>query len=202
VYKRQDQERRSERSVPASGEASVEAAPEIAVCVSGCLAHLYVEGEREPIPLESLRQRLPGLVAALTAHPGIGFVAARLASGETVALGAEGLRNLDTGHVAGTDPLRGYGDPARWSPELARLARSASSGDLILNGTWFADQRKIVVFEEQTSSHGGLGGPQTDPFLLAPVEWATGAADLRSPEALYAHFRANLPRIPGSEKSH
>jgi uncharacterized membrane protein YvlD (DUF360 family) len=197
-----DQELRSQRAVPTRTEAGGEDAPEIAVCVSGCLAHLYVEGEPLPLPLETLRERLPGLVAALTAHPGIGFVTARLASGEAVALGADGLRNLDTGEVAGEDPLQGYGDPALWGPELARLTRSHSSGDLILNGTWFAAERKIVVFEEQTSSHGGLGGPQTDPFLLAPADWGTSGADLASPEALYAHFRANLPRIPDAEKSH
>jgi uncharacterized membrane protein YvlD (DUF360 family) len=197
-----DQEQHADRSVPATLEVGVEGLPEIAVCVSGCLAHLYVEGVPEKLPLEELRERLPGLVAALAAHPGVGFVAARLTSGEAVAMGADGLRNLDNGEVAGEDPLRPYGDAARWAPELARLVKSASSGDLILNGTWFPAQRKVVVFEEQTSSHGGLGGPQTDPFLLVPVDWGTAAGDLASPEALYAHFRANLPQIPEPEKTH
>jgi hypothetical protein len=188
-----DQEQRADRSRPEAAATSESEAPQIAVCVSGCLAHLYLEGVPERLDLETVRERLPGLVAALAAHPGIGFVAARLASGEAVALGADGVRNLTTGEVAGRDPLRPYGEPAVWAPELARLVSGASSGDLILNGTWFADERRIVVFEEQTSSHGGLGGPQTDPFVLLPEHWQTRPEDLRSPEALYTHFRARIP---------
>jgi len=196
-----DQEIRADRSVPAAAAGDGEEAPEIAVCVSGCLAHLYVEGCPERLSLEELRDRLPGLVEALAAHPGIGFVAAMLASGEAVAMGPDGLRNLSTGEVAGIDPLQAYGEAAVWAPELARLVAGASSGDLLLNGTWLPDQRKVVVFEEQTSSHGGLGGPQTEPFLLVPADWKTKPADLKSPEALYAHFRANLPQINEVENS-
>lgn len=190
-----DQEARADRAVPADRPAAAgEDAPEIAVCVSGCLAHLYVRGEPARLSLEEVRRRLPGLVEALAAHPGIGFLAAVLASGESVALGESGLRNLTTGETVGVDPLRAYGEPRVWAPELARLVAGASSGDLVLNGAWLADRRKVVVFEEQTSSHGGLGGPQTEPFLLVPRVWRTSGRDLRSPEALYWHFRANLPQ--------
>ncbi len=197
-----DQEARADRSVPAVAAEDEVATPEIAVCVSGCLAHLYIEGCPERLSLEEFRDRLPGLVPALTAHPGIGFVASVLANGEAVVLGADGLRNLSTGEVAGRDPLRPYGEPSVWAPELARLAAGVSSGDLLLNGTWFPEERRIVVFEEQTSSHGGLGGPQTDPFVMVPEAWDTSPEDLRSPEALYGHFRANLPPIRDAEKSH
>lgn len=204
-----DQEARAHRSVPraeavgrvgdaeAAGEVAAlgDAAetPEIAVCVSGCLAHLYLKGYDEPLTLEDVRDRVPGLVESLVREPGIGLVVARLAAGEAVALGPDGLRNLNSGEVVGVDPLRPYGDPARWSPELVRLLNCPSSGDLILNGAWLADQRKVVVFEEQTSSHGGLGGPQTAPFLLAPRAWRVQGGDLARPEALYRLLRSHLP---------
>ncbi len=219
----QDQEQRSDRSEPAGravhlppdeGEAlsaavaahedgeAAPATPELAVCVSGCLAHLYVKGEPEPLCLEQVRERLPGLVEALTGHPGIGLVGARLADGGAVLLGDGGLRDLRSGEVAGEDPLAAYGDPHRWAPEWLRLLQGASSGDLLINGTWLADQKKVVVFEEQTSSHGGLGGPQTEPFLLVPRHWRTAAADLASPEALYGHLSRHLPSAARSENSH
>jgi uncharacterized membrane protein YvlD (DUF360 family) len=194
-----DQEGRSDRTLPAdeAGDHS-----DLAVCVSGCLAHLYVKGEDRPLHLEEIRERLPGLVEALTAHPGIGLVGARLAGGGAVVLGADGLRHLDSGEVVGEDPLQAYGDPQRWAPEWRRLLDGDSSGDLLLNGTWLADQGKVVVFEEQTSSHGGLGGPQTEPFVMVPRHWRTGSADLASPEALYAHLSRHLPPPPRSEISH
>lgn len=194
-----DQESRAFRSLPAVPAPSrppeqPQAMPEIAVCVSGCLAHLYLKGSPAKLTLEDVRDHLPGLVEALARHPGVGLVAAVLASGEAVAIGADGLRNLATGEIVGRDPLRAYGDPARWSPELARLVVCPASGDLVLNGAWLAGARKVVVFEEQTSSHGGLGGPQTDPFILVPHGWDTRGRDLASPEALYAYLHAHLPR--------
>ncbi len=194
----EDQEARADRSVPAArataDEPAPAPAPELAVCVSGCLAHLYLKGAPRKQSLEDIRQRLPGLVEALTAHPGIGLVAALLASDEAVVLGANGLRNLATGEVIGRDPLQAYRHPERWAPELSRLLSGPSSGDLILNGAWFAEQRKVVVFEEQTSSHGGLGGPQTEPFILLPRAWTPRDEDLAAPEALYRYLRGHLPR--------
>ncbi len=171
--------------------------PELAVCVSGCLAHLYLRGEAERLSLEQLRERCPGLVPTLLAHPGVGFAVARLDSGEVVALGAHGVRNLDTGEVADQDPLAGFGEARRWAPELARLMRGRSSGDLILNGAWLADQKRVVVFEEQTSSHGGLGGPRPrrSPSCRA---WKSAPKERsRGPESLYRQSceAAQCPRF-------
>jgi uncharacterized membrane protein YvlD (DUF360 family) len=188
-----DQELRSLRSLPATEPEGEEERPEIAVCVSGCLAHLYVRGEPRRLTLEAIRERCPGLVPALLAHPGVGFAVAEIASGEVLAIGAHGVRNLDTGEVAERDPLAGYGDVGRWAPELARLARAPSSGDLLLNGTWLAAEKKIVVFEEQTSSHGGLGGPQTGAFALLPVDWQVAPGAIEGAESLYREFLARRP---------
>lgn len=191
-----DQEARSDRSLPsARGDEAVEPV-ELAVCVSGCLAHVYVREQADPLSLEEFRERCPNLLPLLLAHPGIGFAVARLAAGDVVALGAHGVRNLDTGEVADEDPLARYGDPAAWSPELARLMRGPSSGDLILNGAWLAEQGRVVVFEEQTSSHGGLGGPQTRPFALLPADWNVAPGALDGPESLHREMSARLPDMP------
>jgi uncharacterized membrane protein YvlD (DUF360 family) len=173
--------------------ASEPTAPDLAVCVSGCLAHLYVKNTTRKKPLEEIRARLPGFVEALTAHPGIGLVGAVLSSGESVVLGADGARNLTTGEIVGRDPLLVFGHPPRWAPELARMLAGEDCGDLVLNGAWLSDLGKIVVFEEQTSSHGGLGGSQTEPFILMPRSWDTTDADLVDPETLYWHLKSHLP---------
>ncbi|MEZ4387835.1 MAG: phage holin family protein [Candidatus Krumholzibacteriia bacterium] len=193
-----DQEARSDRSLPARSdeEAGTDERPELAVCVSGCLAHLYLRGEQGRLSLEQLRERCPGLVPALLAHPGVGFAVARLASGEVVALGQHGIRNLNTGEVADQDPLAPFGEPRRWGPELVRLIDGPSSGDLILNGAWLADRKRVVVFEEQTSSHGGLGGPQTMPFVLLPATWNVSPGAITGPEALFREMSARLPNMP------
>jgi uncharacterized membrane protein YvlD (DUF360 family) len=164
------------------------AAPNVIVCVSGCLAHVYFEGNPRALSLEEIRGAYPGLVEGLATHPGIGFVAAREAEGGGVLIGGDGLRELESGQVRGDrDPLAGYDEADHWAGELSALLAYPSSGDLILNGAMLPDDR-VVVFEEQLSSHGGLGGAQTEAFLLAPAAWGTGRRDLESPEALHAHI--------------
>jgi len=174
-------------------EEPITARGQIEVCVSGSLAHVYFADHEEPIHLEAIMREYPGLIEELTDHPGIGFVAASREFGDAVAIGPAGVRNLITGLVIGSDdPLLPYGDQEHWSEELAQLLGYPSSGDLIINGAWLSAENKVVVLEEQTSSHGGIGGPQTEPFVITPTWWQSEAADLSSPENLYRHLRARL----------
>ncbi|MFO7654484.1 MAG: phage holin family protein [Candidatus Krumholzibacteriia bacterium] len=169
--------------------------PRIVVCVSGSLAHVYFADSREPLHLEQVRQLIPGLVERLARHPGVAFVAASRDRGDAVAIGSGGIRNLITGQIVGDeDPLEPFGETGFWSDELAQLMSYPSAGDLVIQGAWWPERDRVVVFEEQTSSHGGLGGRQVEPFLIVPAWWGTREDDLRSPEALGRHFRANLKR--------
>ena len=161
-------------------------APGVAVCESGSLAHVYYTGFRGSLQLEDIVERYPGVIEAVARHPGIGFVAASRLFGDAVALCDGGVRNLITGHVGeGCDPLAPYANRARWGAELAELLSYPDSGDLVIHGAWLEEKQRIVVLEEQTSSHGGLGGPQTEPFLVAPAAWDVTDRDLDSPEGLY-----------------
>ena len=163
------------------------------VCASGCLVHIYFTGHPEPLPLEEIIERYPGLIEALVRNPGVGFVAAARQFGDAVAITDDGIRNLITGERGGSrDPLAPYGEPDRWAGELAQLLSFGDSGDLILNGAWLAEQQRVVVFEEQSSSHGGVGGPQNRPFLVTPAWWTVGPMDLESPEALHRFLHRAL----------
>ena len=42
--------------------------------------------------------------------------------------------------------------------------------DLMVNSRYDPDLDEVAAFEDQVGSHGGLGGPQTHPFLMFPVE--------------------------------
>ncbi len=171
----------------------VDAETSLIVCVSGGLAHIYRKGSPRPLHLEELRSLYPGLVEGLASHPGIGFVLVRDPEGTPLMIGKDGIRDLETGEVRGeTDPLTPYWDTELWSRELSRLTRGEMSGDLIVNGA-LRDRQRVVVFEEQVGSHGGLGGPQNYPFVLLPTAYGTVRTDLQSPEALHAHLQGHLP---------
>jgi len=184
--------RRQEAAPPPDADAETS----LIVCVSGGLAHIYRKGSPRPLHLEEVRSLYPGLVEGLASHPGIGFVLARDPDGSPLMIGGDGVRNLATGELRGdTDPLTPYWDTELWSRELARLVDGDMSGDLIVNGA-LRDRQRVVVFEEQVGSHGGLGGPQTYPFILLPAAYGTVRADLQSPEALHAHLLGHLPEVP------
>ncbi len=165
------------------------------VCVSGSLAHITFTGHEKPLTLEEIVTLYPGFVEQLSRHPGVGFVAAARQFGDAVAICEDGIRNLITGEMGGeNDPLADFGGE-RWAQDLAQLLAYPDTGDLIINGAWLAEQERIVVLEEQTSSHGGVGGPQTEPFVLLPRKWATSVEDFQSPEALHRLIKRELDRL-------
>ena len=173
--------------------------PRAVVCVSGSLAHVYFVGHEAALSLEEIRERYPGLVEALANHPGLGMVVARRRDTAPVALCGNGVRDLETGELTGgDDPLGWLNSPDRWAGELARLMSYADTGDLVINGAWLMDEQRIVVLEEQTSSHGGLGGHQTRPFVLLPADWDVTEMDLESPEALHGLFMRQKGRLASS----
>ena len=175
---------------PSRESADGEPAQEVEVCVSGCLAHLYCKEAGRRLRLEEVRSLVPGLVEGLASHPGIGFVIALDENDRPLCIGGGGVRNLATGELVGErDPLAPFGDPQRWSVELTRLAEGADSGDLIINGSMLS-RRRVVSFEDQIGTHGGMGGPQNEAFVVLPTSWNTDRRDLRSPEALHAHLAA------------
>jgi len=187
----------TEDAPPGSGTGGAE----VVVCESGSLAHVYFTGHDRPLHLEEICVRYPGLVENLAHHPGIGMVLAGREFGDAVALCDDGVRNLITGELGGDrDPLAPFGQPDRWAGELAQLLSYPDSGDLVLHGHWPDDQQRVVVFEEQISSHGGLGGAQSEPFLLAPAGWSVGPMDLESPEALHVLLHRELDRYRPVER--
>ena len=120
--------------------------------------------------LEEIDERYPGLVPGLAAHPGVGFVLVRTAALGSVAIGRGGVHRLADDHVDGDDPLAPFGP--RTAEHLRRLDGFTHVGDLLVNSSYDAELDEVAAFEELVGSHGGFGGPQTRPFVLAPATLA------------------------------
>ena len=123
---------------------------------------------REPgrVTLEQIEERRPGLLEALRTHPGVGFVLVRSAAGAVV-LGPNGRRVLDSGAVDGDDPLAAYG--AHAVDVVRRTDSYPHCPDILVNGTYWEESDEVAAFEELVGSHGGLGGAQSQPFVLFPA---------------------------------
>jgi uncharacterized membrane protein YvlD (DUF360 family) len=135
---------------------------------SGNLGLVYLMEEQRRLTLEEIEARHPRLLPALREHPHVGWVLARSEKHGAVALGGAGVHYLADGRVEGEDPL------AHFSPNAPRhLLRTdgfSNVADLMVGSFYDPDLDEGCAFEELISFHGGLGGPQTRAFVLAPVE--------------------------------
>jgi uncharacterized membrane protein YvlD (DUF360 family) len=153
---------------PAFKERTQDVKPaEVTLCYSGNLAQVYFDLYPRRITLNELNEAYPGMVDSLVQHEGIGFVVAYEDSGQPVAFGKNGARNLHTGNIVGDDPLAPFGDVDLRSWQVRRIADFTNAGDLILNSTLYPDGT-VAALEELIGNHGGLGGEQTDAFVFHP----------------------------------
>ncbi|MEV6006510.1 alkaline phosphatase family protein [Streptomyces sp. NPDC051976] len=190
--------RRPERGRRAPEEAECGGPPEQPVVLaSGNLGLVTFPGIEGRATLEEIEQRSPGLVDVLARHPGIGFVLVRSAERGPLVLGPEGSEHeLATGRIKGDDPLAPFGEGA--AAAVLRADGYAHTADLMVNSACDPATGAVHAFEEQAGSHGGLGGPQSRPFVLHPVELPAPDVPLVGAEAvhqvLHGWLAAERPR--------
>ena len=172
--------------------------PDVVVASSGNLAHVYFTGDPGRMTSDSIERRHPGLVETLARHPGIGAVIGRSAEGHTLVLGADGQQDLDATPPDGSDLLAEYGPRAREA--LHRLASFETAGDLILLGSVDAVTGEVTGFEELVGSHGGLGGRQTEPFILCPASMELADDPPVGAPALYRQLVAWREQLQGERR--
>lgn len=153
----------SRRHIDQSADAVTSA--DLTVLGSGNLGMLYIHSPVR-LTLEDLQARWPKLISGLCAHDGVGFVAGVDSSGLPWAIGATGRIRLDTGEVAGEDPLRPYRDHA--ARVLRRAVMMPEAPDLYVNSRVDDVTLDIAAFEPLVGAHGGLGGWQDRAVLLTP----------------------------------
>jgi uncharacterized membrane protein YvlD (DUF360 family) len=169
----------------AEAERTVEARPELVVAGSGNLGLVWFAREPGRLTVEDMEQRWPGLVAGLARHPGVSVVVARSEADGIVALGRDGVRQLDKGEVEGIDPFAIFGDEAEHAAtDFARAAKFANAPDLYVNSVFDPDTLEVAAFEELVGCHGGVGGWQKHPILVHPAEWEVDD-DLVGAEAVH-----------------
>ena len=179
---------------PAHEEARRAAATEAesVVVASGNLAMVYFTRHPSKLTRAEIDAAYPGLVSGLAAHPGIGLVVVGGDAGP-VAIGHQGEHSLSDGRVTGDDPLAAYDPYARL--DLLRHQEMEHVGDLVLISSVDAGLEEVAAFEELVGSHGGLGGWQTEAFLLHPADWPVVEGALVGPERVHEQLVAWQHRL-------
>ena len=140
---------------------------QVVVLGSGNLGLVYLMEEKRRLTLEEIEERHPNLLPALREHPHVGFLLVRSSKDGAVVLGPSGTRYLADDRVVGDDPL------VHFSPNAASHLRRTDGfehvADIMVNSFYDPQLEEGCAFEELISFHGGMGGPQTRPFILHPV---------------------------------
>jgi uncharacterized membrane protein YvlD (DUF360 family) len=169
-------------------EDDAEQAPQapVVALASGCLGLVYFTEHDRRLTREELDAEFPGLLEGLVANSDIGFVVVATEADGAVALGRRGEHWLEDDRVVGEDPLADYPNAVR---HLRRTVRFEHVPDILCNGRFDPVGGDVPAFEELVGSHGGLGGTQAMPFLLAPVELPLPADEIVGAEALHRAIR-------------
>ena len=79
-----------------------------------------------------------------------------------------GAAYLDEDRVEGEDPLAPFSPTA--AQHLKRTDGFQHVADIMVGSFYDPELEEGCAFEELISFHGGLGGPQTCPFILHPAQ--------------------------------
>lgn len=172
----------TEKSTGREGDA------DIIVLASGNLGLISFTDIAGRASLETIGDRHPGLVAGLAQHPGIGFVMVRTDELGTLVIGGAGIRYLDDDRVEGTDPLAPFGPNT--ADHLRRTDSFVNAPDILVNSFYDPDAEEGAAFEELIGFHGGLGGTQSEPFLLVPATFAAPDQPIVGAATVHHLFKA------------
>ena len=165
----------------------------IAVVGSGNLGLVWFTGHDHRLTAEELEELHPNLVATLAEHPGVAMLMVRTKAHGAVVLGHNGVRYLDEDRVDGEDPTTLFGPHTVMS--LKREDAMIHAPDLLFISQYDPELGEVAAFEELIGSHGGLGGPQTEPFILHPADWKLDEEIPLGAPAIYRNIRSWLESI-------
>ena len=170
--------------------------PRIIVLASGNLGLVYGTRREKRVTLEEMETVMPGMLDGLAAHEGVGFVMVHSEQHGPVVIGSNGRSYLTVERIEGEDPLAGFG--SRAAQHLIREDTFPNCPDLLVNSFYNADTNEVAAFEELIGCHGGMGGYQTQPFVLYPAEWPLEDEELVGAAAVHLQMKSWLKQTHGT----
>ncbi len=164
-------------------QADVDTEHEAIAMASGGLGLIYLPAIKQRLTLEQIVELHPRLLDTLTSHPGIAYAMVRSDAHGALVLGGGGQRRLSDDAVEGEDPLAAFDATA--ADHLRRHDSFPHCPDILVNCMYDPKVDEVAPFEEFMGSHGGLGGPQTKPFVVVPTEWSEPDRPIVGVEAMH-----------------
>ena len=144
---------------------------------------------------EQIVDTYPDLLRGLVRHEGVGFVLVHSENDGGLVIGSKGLFYLEHDYAVGSDPLTRFGPNAKL--HLKRADAFGNAPDFLINSLFDPITGEVAAFEELVGCHGGLGGPQTQPFVLYPAAFAEPETRVVGAAALHAVLKGWLYTVQG-----
>ena len=158
---------------------------DVIVLGSGNLGLVYLMERRERLTREEIDERHPELIPTLRAHPHVGFLLVRSRRARRHRPRRRGASATSPrARVEGEDPLAPFSPTA--AEHLARADGFPHVADIMVNSFYDPELDEGCAFEELISFHGGMGGPQTRPFIMHPVGLPAPEGPISGAEAVHA----------------
>ena len=149
-------------------EGEKEEQPDVVALASGNLGLISFTKWPERMTKEQIDEAFPAVLPGLREHELVGFAMVRSEVDGPVVLGNGGTYYLQDDRVEGTNPLEAFGPNA--ASHLRRTDSFPNCPDILVNSFYNPETNEGSAFEELIGFHGGLGGYQTQPFILHPAE--------------------------------
>ena len=108
-------------------------------------------------------------------------------------IGSGGCLYGPDNRIEGQNPLIGFSPNI--THHLKRTNTFADTPDILVNSFFDPNKQEGAAFEELIGFHGGLGGYQTQPFLLYPSEWELADETIIGAEAIYRFLKGQLKQL-------
>ena len=165
---------------------------EVIVLASGNLAMIYLTQWSHRLTYEEINSLFPELIRSIVENEYIGFIVVKSKEGD-LAIGKDGIYNLDTNEIKGKNPLEGFGDNI--AQHIKRNSSFEHTPDILVNSFYDSKKDEVCAFEELVGSHGGAGGSQSKPFILYPSDWDVPDEEIIGAENVYKLLKENLERL-------
>ena len=172
---------------------------EIIVLASGNLAMIYLTQWNHRLTYEEINEMFPELIHEIVSNEYIGFILVRSSQKGDMAIGKNGIYYLDSDEIEGENPLEGFGDNI--AQHLKRNSSFKYTPDILVNSFYDAENDEVCAFEELVGSHGGVGGSQSEPFILYPSDWNVPDEEIVGAENIYRVLKTNLANIKENAKT-
>ncbi len=163
---------------------------------SGSTGLIYFTDSPQRMTFEQIQEAYPELIIGLYSHPGIGYVLVKTEAQGDIVVGKHGVHYLSDDRVEGeVDPLAVFGPNA--ARHLRRESSFSNCPDLVVSSVFDPKTQEMPGFENQVSHHGGMGGPQSHPFILRPTALPYDGSPIIGAESVHHLLRGWREKVQG-----